>query len=304
MEGAAVGRRCADGPACGRAGKLGITRDITRPLCSNTRHDVEVTADRDQAYESGNLLAPWSSWAPFVDVATRAPLTPGVYQMRVPDCTIVYVGMAGERRGQGIRGRLSIYRRGKGAVSGFGEAALDRALADPAFIEDHLEAVRHGRPVRTAQWAKDAISWLDVEVRWAESATQADALTLEHAVVGLLATHSIWNRVAAPLAVPVDGAGPKTSQQYERTVSPIADSAGGSLNPLDGGLTVDELSRNLGLNDGGRTVRRLLRAGFPDHLKGTSWDPLSAAQVAHVRHARADWPRTPGRIAGTRSATH
>src|SRR5215213_7907958 len=42
---------------------------------------------------------------------------------------IVYVGMAGERRGQGIRGRLNVYGRGKALVSSLGEAVMDRALA-------------------------------------------------------------------------------------------------------------------------------------------------------------------------------
>lgn len=113
----------------------------------------------------------WSDWKSFEIAAPHAPLVPGVYQMRKRDGLIVYVGMAGERRGQGIRGRLSIYRRGKGAVSGFGEAALDRALADAAFVEKHLEDVRAGNPVRASIWAQDAIRWLDVEVRWAECET-------------------------------------------------------------------------------------------------------------------------------------
>lgn len=46
---------------------------------------------------------------------------------------VVYVGMAGERSGKGLRGRPDIYLRGRGAVSAFGEAALDRALSDVAW---------------------------------------------------------------------------------------------------------------------------------------------------------------------------
>jgi hypothetical protein len=38
--------------------------------------------------------------------------------------------MAGERRGQGIRGRLNVYGSGKALASGLGEAVMDRALAD------------------------------------------------------------------------------------------------------------------------------------------------------------------------------
>jgi hypothetical protein len=44
---------------------------------------------------------------------------------------LVHVGMAGERRGQGLRGTLTVYRRGKAAVSGLGKAVLDRGFPDP-----------------------------------------------------------------------------------------------------------------------------------------------------------------------------
>jgi hypothetical protein len=44
---------------------------------------------------------------------------PGVYLAREgQDGPIVYVGMAGELRGEGIRGRLNVYSSGKGVVSG------------------------------------------------------------------------------------------------------------------------------------------------------------------------------------------
>lgn len=254
----------------------------------HTRNDVQMTADRDDAYHSVDRLAAWSNWEPFIDAAPRAPVTPGVYQMRGRDGTIVYVGMAGERKGQGIRGRLSIYRRGKGAVSGFGEAALDRALADATFIEDHLAAVRLGRPARTAQWAKDAISWLDVEVRWAECATRTEALALEHLVVKLLSAHALWNRVAARLERPDLHDEPAHSAQGLRKVSSssAAHVAGDAKHMVDGVVTVDALTHEFGLADGGRAVRRLLRTGFPEHQKGAPWDPLSAAQVAYVRRTR------------------
>lgn len=182
---------------------------------------------------------------------------------------IVYVGMAGERRGQGIRGRLSIYRRGKGAVSGFGEAALDRALADAAFVEKHLEDVRAGNPVRASIWAQDAIRWLDVEVRWAECETGADALSLESEAVEVLRAHEIWNRVASRSS--------GTVTRESALLKPITNVGGFDT------VTVAQLTLELDRTDGGKAVRRVLREGFPDHPRGSSWDPLSAAQVAHVR---------------------
>jgi len=65
---------------------------------------------------------------------------------------IVYVGMAGERRGQGIRGRLNVYGRGKALVSGLGEAVMDRALANVHWLRERLADVEHGRPARAKAW--------------------------------------------------------------------------------------------------------------------------------------------------------
>lgn len=79
----------------------------------------------------------WSDWHPLDVAAPEATTDPGVYIAR-SGSEVVYVGMAGERRGLGVRGRLQIYARGRGAVSGLGEAALDRALADPAWLSDRL----------------------------------------------------------------------------------------------------------------------------------------------------------------------
>lgn len=228
-----------------------------------------VTIDRESAYAAVDSLTEWSEWEPFTIAAPRAPLVPGVYQMRLRGGSIVYVGMAGERKGRGIRGRLSIYRRGKGAVSGFGEAALDRALASTEFIEKHLENVRAGNPARASIWAQDAICWLDVEVRWAICETRDAALALESAVVDLLMTHEIWNRVASRASA--------TRMRSHVGADPTRDAE------LNGLMTVAQLSDELGRDDGGKAVRRILRAGFPDHAHGRSWDPLSAAQVTHVR---------------------
>lgn len=228
-----------------------------------------VTIDRETAYAAVDSLAGWSEWEPFAVAAPRAPLVPGVYQMRLRAGSIVYVGMAGERKGNGIRGRLSIYRRGKGAVSGFGEAALDRALASTEFIEKHLENVRAGNPARASIWAQDAIRWLDVEVRWAICETRDAALALEIAVVELLLTHEIWNRVASRAA--------SSRMRSQVDADPTM------RTEINGLMTVAQLSYELGRDDGGKAVRRILRAGFPDHTHGSSWDPLTAAQVTHVR---------------------
>jgi hypothetical protein len=62
--------------------------------------DIEALADR-------------SDWAPFFEAARAAPTQPGVYMMRLADAGIVYVGMAGLRKGLGIRGRLNVYRHGR-----------------------------------------------------------------------------------------------------------------------------------------------------------------------------------------------
>lgn len=232
-----------------------------------------MSTNRNDAYTAVDALVAWSDWAPFGVAALVAPLTPGVYQVRRRDGLIVYVGMAGERRGQGIRGRLSIYRRGKGAVSGFGEAALDRALADATFVQEHLDAVHAGQPARTSVWAQDAIRWLDVEIRWAECATQTDALALESAAVELLKSHSIWNRIASRTS---RGQRPDlTKQSSELNIHDEFEAT------VDGSATVVQLARERGCDD--QTVRRVLRAGFPSHEKGAPCEPLSPDQVAHVR---------------------
>lgn len=156
----------------------------------------------NEAIHAVDKLVHWSDWCPFNEttVAT-APQVPGVYLFRLPDShDIVYVGMAGERGGsgiaQGIRGRLRIYSRGRGAVSGFGEAALDHALADPDWIESQLLALRTVGPKRTKVWAQEAIAHLAPEVRWTECTSKADALQVEAQVESLLGPHTLWNRAA------------------------------------------------------------------------------------------------------------
>ena len=140
-------------------------------------------------------LAVWSPWLPFDDAVISAPRLPGVYLARQGAYGgLVYVGMAGERRGQGLRGRLTVYRRGKAAVSGLGEAVLDRALADPAFVQQHLDELLAGLPKRGAAWAQDALRWADLHVRWAVTADRPAAVALERAVLDASAASALWNR--------------------------------------------------------------------------------------------------------------
>ncbi|MBM0274050.1 hypothetical protein [Micromonospora tarensis] len=140
-------------------------------------------------------LATWSPWLPFADAVVRAPRLPGVYLVRQDaDGGLVYVGMAGERNGRGIRGRLTVYQRGKGAVSGLGEAALDRALADSDFVRRRLDELVSGTAKRATVWAQDAIAWADLHVRWAITEDKFAAAALERAVLDALSTLPLWNR--------------------------------------------------------------------------------------------------------------
>ena len=154
---------------------------------------------RRAAYTQVQVKANWTEWHPFAEAIVDAPRLPGVYLLREPTTGVIrYIGMAGERTGggkaQGLRGRLTVYRTGKGAVSGFGEAALDRALADPDWVEAQLRSLRTSGPQRAKEWAAAAISRLALEVSWATTADRATARALEDDVVALLRSHDIWNR--------------------------------------------------------------------------------------------------------------
>jgi hypothetical protein len=152
-------------------------------------------------YRDLEHLAEWSEWAPFSTALPYAPREPGVYLFREPATQLIrYAGMAGERSGngnqrpQGLYGRLSVYRTGKGAVSGFGEAALDRALADPDWVAGQLERLRTVGPRRAKEWAADAIARIGPDVSWATCPERADAQFLEVQVLQLLRPHGLWDR--------------------------------------------------------------------------------------------------------------
>ena len=156
-------------------------------------------AELRQVYADVAHLADWSPWAPFADGVAQAPRLPGVYLFRESVSQVVrYVGMAGERAGsgrpRGLHGRLTVYLSGQEPVSGFAEAALDRALCDEEWIEHQVRRPRAegGRPAK--RWAADAIAWLAPDVTWATCHERADARYLESEVELLLRPFGLWNR--------------------------------------------------------------------------------------------------------------
>jgi hypothetical protein len=140
-------------------------------------------------------LADWSDWLPLADTVRVAPLRPGVYIARSPTTkTACYVGMAGDRRGRGLRGRLAVYASGKGLASGLGEATFDRALADPDWLRLRLSEAEAGTPARAKAWGRLALEWAAIEVSWSETADAVAARQLERAVLSALAELQLWNR--------------------------------------------------------------------------------------------------------------
>jgi hypothetical protein len=105
----------------------------------------------------------------------------------------VYIGMAGERKGKGLRGRLAIYASGKGAGSGLGEHAFDRALEDPKWLQARLDEALKGTPMRAKAAARSAIDHAGLEVRWHTVETRAEALQLEAQLINEY-RHQLWNR--------------------------------------------------------------------------------------------------------------
>lgn len=135
----------------------------------------------------------WSEWHALDVAAREAPTQPGVYVARSGN-DLVYVGMAGERRGRGIRGRLQIYARGRGAVSGLGEAALDRALGDPDWLTARLASLHVDGPVRAKDWARDAIRHANLDVCWTVAPEATTARAWEHRTLQELEDVALWNR--------------------------------------------------------------------------------------------------------------
>jgi hypothetical protein len=144
-------------------------------------------------------MADWSPWVPFEKALATAPLVPGVYMAREgTEGPVVYVGMAGERAGggrpKGLRGRLSVYLSGKGMVSGLGEAVMDRALADAAWLGERLAEVERGEPKRAKEWGQAALVRAKLQVRWTTTTDKASAAALEQRVLRTLHDTGLWNR--------------------------------------------------------------------------------------------------------------
>jgi len=140
-------------------------------------------------------FAAWSAWLPFDVAVAQAPRLPGVYLARRGAAgPLVYVGMAAERNGAGLRGRLRVYRTGKGAVSGFGEAAFDRALGDPEWLRARLAELEGGTPSRAKVWAASALQRTDAWICWATTSDGLSASELEDEVIAALEPYDLWNR--------------------------------------------------------------------------------------------------------------
>ncbi|MCH0538376.1 hypothetical protein I3F58_02125 [Streptomyces sp. MUM 203J] len=101
--------------------------------------------------------------------------------------------MAGERSGDGLRGRLRRYTSGKALASGLGETVLDRALADPDWLRARLTEAEQGRPMRATDWGRTALERAGLYVCWSVTDDRPAARTLERAVLSL-DTVPWWNR--------------------------------------------------------------------------------------------------------------
>jgi hypothetical protein len=158
------------------------------PIADVPAHDVSTDNDTLCLADLG-----WSSWHPLEHAAKMATTHPGLYAAR-SDGQIVYIGMAGERRGLGVRGRLQTYRRGRGAVSGLGEAALDRALADPAWLAQRLSTLLTEGPSRIKDWAVAALHRAELHLCWVAAPDGATAREWETQALQELEDVALWNR--------------------------------------------------------------------------------------------------------------
>lgn len=174
----------------------GLCADDARSWAARSPHYARLMV-MDDALEAVEQMADWSPWVPFDQVGT-APRKPGVYMARRgPDGQVVYVGMAGPRAGGGVPGlcgRLGRYSSGRGMVSGLGEAATDRALADPEWLRERLAEVERGKPMRAQDWGKAAMARPGLFVRWAATADKDSALALERRVEHAFPPGYLWNR--------------------------------------------------------------------------------------------------------------
>jgi hypothetical protein len=105
-------------------------------------------------------MAARSSRRPFAVAAATAPRSPGVYLARQGEAgDLVYVGMAGERREQGLRGRLD--RVSLGVVAGQQVESGGTAVADQSAGQAQESEVVESLAVVAADQAAKAGGPLD-----------------------------------------------------------------------------------------------------------------------------------------------
>ncbi len=143
-------------------------------------------------------MANWSAWLRFEVAIATAPRLPGVYMARQgPGGAVVRRharGTGRQRHPQGTTGRLGVYASGKGIVSGLGEAASDRALADPEWRRERLAEVELGDPMRATEWGRAAIARAGLYIRWAMTPSGKEARELEGRVTIALGGTGLWSR--------------------------------------------------------------------------------------------------------------
>jgi hypothetical protein len=139
-------------------------------------------------------LAEWPGWQPFTaDIVRTAPRTPGVYLFG-QGSALVYVGHAGERSGNGLRGRLTIYVSGRAPHSGLGNLALERALQDAEWLRRRLAELESGTRRNLQDWSALAVRDAGLKVCWSSTASKQEAAELERAVLDALRGEVLWNR--------------------------------------------------------------------------------------------------------------
>jgi hypothetical protein len=136
-------------------------------------------------------LAAWSAWTRFDLLPAAAPRLPGVY-LAATTTELVYVGMAGDRRGAGLRGRMTAYCTGKAAVLGLGRAVLDRALDDEGFLSRRLAAVAGREWLDAKGWVALAMREAGLSLCWATTVDRDTAVDLEKHVLAALHEQQLW----------------------------------------------------------------------------------------------------------------
>ena len=76
----------------------------------------------------------------------------------------------------------------------FGEAVMDRALADVHWLRERLADVEQGRPLRAKAWGQAVFARANLHVCWAITGNRRRAFELERAVLLALNRSDLWNR--------------------------------------------------------------------------------------------------------------